>query len=156
MTQETGVLTVEKEPWTGWKLEGKAESPACSRTVLWSPCRWWKAAACDTHWPDSSCQAPAPKPWLQAAASLQLRQGRYRVFKHLLMYWTGVASRPFLSTAKFDCFYFLNTHFITKVGANGYASTTSSHGTPTLLSHTGNFQPATPNCPTKKFSPDKF
>lgn len=43
---------------------------------------------------------------------------------------------PFLSPAKYACFYFLNTHFMIKVGVNGHASTTSSHITPTLLSHT--------------------
>lgn len=53
----------------------------------------------------------------------------------------------FLNTAKYGWFYFLNTHFIIKVGANGYASTTSSHVTPTLLSHTSSFHPAAPkNC----------
>lgn len=95
-----------------WKLEGRAETPACSRTVLWSLCRGrQKAAACVTHQPGSSCQAPAPSLGFKLVPSLQLWGGKYKIFKHLLTYWTDVASRPFPKPCKVCLLLFLEHTF---------------------------------------------
>lgn len=95
-----------------WKLEGRAETPVCSRTVLWSLCRGrQKAAACVTHQPGSSCQAPAPSLGFKLVPSLQLWGGKYKIFKHLLTYWTDVASRPFPKPCKVCLLLFLEHTF---------------------------------------------
>lgn len=94
-----------------------------------------KAAACNTHRPGSSRQACAFSGLrFRLLPSLQLWWTGYRVFKHLLTYWTDVTSRPF---PKHRTSFLLNTHFMIKVGADGYVSTASSSFlTPTPLSRT--------------------